>query len=228
MLEPATARYVVRVHRLREGDRFVAFDPALRTEADCEILRAEGRVECRVLAVRASSAIAGSGVHLLQAIGKGDKPEHVILAATALGADAVTFVETERAVVRVGDRGKGRLERWRAVAVEAARQSGRGDLPELAGPVSLGAALGGVLGSDLRVTLSPSAERSVSDVLAERGPGQRLVLLIGPEGGLSPAEEDAARRAGFVAARLGRFVLRTEIAAIAALGAVAAQTRPGR
>jgi len=221
-LPEPVGRYVARVHRLREGDSFLAFDPALAVEAEVEILSTNGRVECRVGAVRPSSALSPSGVTLLQCLGKGDKPERVIGAATALGADHVVLVESSRTVVHVADRAETRLERFHSVAVEAARQSGRGNLPTLTGPMPYSAALERVPSSAMRVCLAPDAPRPLGEILCERGPGQPVALLIGPEGGLSPDEIAKALALGFVPAALGPFVLRTETAAVAALGAVVA------
>jgi 16S rRNA (uracil1498-N3)-methyltransferase len=84
-LEPAIARYLVRVHRLRVGDVFVAFDPEAGVEADAELLTADKRVRVRIGAPRPARVTAPLPVTLLWALGKGDKPESVIRDATALG-----------------------------------------------------------------------------------------------------------------------------------------------
>jgi 16S rRNA (uracil1498-N3)-methyltransferase len=223
VLPEAAAHYVARVHRLGVGDRIVLFDPEAHSEADCEIISVERDVRCAVGPSRRSEAVAAAGLTLLQAIGKGDKPEQVIRAATALGVEHVVFVESRRAVVRVGDRGDARRQRWHAVAVEAARQCGRGDVPRMTGPLSFADALALITEPDAcRVYLSPRASQGLAEVLAGFAHGAPLAVLIGPEGGLDDEEEALSIALGFVPGALGRFVLRTETATVAALGAIAA------
>jgi 16S rRNA (uracil1498-N3)-methyltransferase len=224
ILDESVARYVTRVHRLGKGERFVAFDPEAATEADVEITAtADHEVAVVVSSLRPSASVAAGGLVLLQGIGKGDKPEDVIRAATALGVTEVVFVESRRTVVHVGDRAEARRKRWHTVAVEAARQSGRGDVARTSGPVPLEEAVALLPSSALRrVYLSPRAACGLSKALEGHRAGSPLAVFIGPEGGLDEAEESLLVASGFVPAALGRFVLRTEIAAIAVLGAIAA------
>src|SRR5688500_6955317 len=123
--------YLVRVLRLRAGDRFTVFDPEAGVEADAELLRDVPAV-ARLAEPRAV-VVSGRAVTLVQGLAKGDKPEQVLRAAVALGARRVTFVRTERSVAGA----ELRLARLRAVMLDAARQCGRGDLPELSGPLEL-------------------------------------------------------------------------------------------
>jgi len=223
VLDEKAARYVTRVHRLGVGDTFLGFDPASAVEAEVEIVSAGKRAQCAVGEVVPSTAPKGDSVTLIQCLGKGDKPERVVSAATALGAQRIHFVESERSVVVAGDRGAAKLGRYRAVAVEAARQCGRGDVPAVTGPTSLLEAVAAPDGA-LRICLAPGASRTLSEVLSSRD--QRpLVLLVGPEGGFTDGELELCGMHGFVGATLGEHVLRTELAAMAALGAVAAFRR---
>jgi 16S rRNA (uracil1498-N3)-methyltransferase len=221
-LDEATARYVTRVHRLRQGDTFEAFDPLARLEADAQVIAVGRSVRCVLDSPRTARLVATRRVTLLQAIGKGDRFEQVVRDATALGATRIVAVQSERTVVRLAERAGGRRERWHTVALQAARQSGRGDLPVIEGPAPLEQAF--ELGGDpaIRVCLEPAAERALGDVIHDWVADCELVLLIGPEGGLAKAEIERAAGAGFLPVRLCRFVLRTETAAAAALGAVAA------
>jgi 16S rRNA (uracil1498-N3)-methyltransferase len=207
--------YLVRVLRLRAGDSFVLFDPEAGTEATAELLRDVPAV-ARVEPPRAVSRAMRREVTLLHGLAKGDKPEQVVRAAVALGARAVSFVRTARSVVSA----ELRAERLRAVMLDAARQCGRGDLPELAGLLELGAAARA--GSGLRLLLSPNAQSSLVDVLRGAALDSAVTLAIGPEGGFTVEETDELLAAGFVAVRLSPFVLRTELAAVAALAVVAA------
>jgi 16S rRNA (uracil1498-N3)-methyltransferase len=218
------AHYVTRVHRLAAGDTFVAFDPGARLEADAAVLEVTRReARCRIGAPRPARVLGMPGVTLVACATKGDKLDDVIRAATALGASAVSVVESRRSVPELGGGAAKRFARFRAIAIDAARQSGRGDLPELSGPASLADALARLAAEHaLKLCLEPTAERSLGPALAERG-DRALVLLVGPEGGFTDDELADAEGAGFSRVRLGRLVLRAELAAVAALSAVVAQ-----
>lgn len=224
VLPEPEARYVTRVHRLGPGDVFVAFDPEERLEADVELVRVGRDVVGRLGEPRAPRRTARTPVTLLQALGKSDKPERVLRDATALGVEAVVFVETARSVVRLADRAEGRRRRWRAIAVDAARQSGRGDVPEVTGPLSLPEALAVADGASGRICLSPDATSTFQEVLEGSPWDAPLALFVGPEGGFAADEVSAAKAAGFTAASFGELVLRTETAAVAALGAIVARS----
>jgi 16S rRNA (uracil1498-N3)-methyltransferase len=208
----------------------VAFDPEARLEADAEIVTTSGAVRCRVEALRAATKVCRTGLTLLQVMGKGDKPDQVIRDATVLGAERVVLLESSRGVVRVpGDRSEARRGRWQSVALDAARQSGRGDVPSIEGPSSFDAALAlAASGPAHRVVLLPGASVGLLAALRDWKRGSPLFVLVGPEGGFDPDEERLAGEAGFVAVALGELVLRTETAAVAALGVVAALARETR
>lgn len=212
------AQYLARVLRLRAGDALVGFDPAGAIEADGVVTRAErGRVRVRFDAPRAASNVAPRPLVLLQCVGKGHKLDQVVRDATELGATAIWPVLAERTVAeRTGDSALARLRR---VALEAARQCGRGDVPEVAPPRALPDALA-ACSADVRLVLHPRAATRAGDALREAERGASVAVLIGPEGGLSEAELLAAAEAGFSAVRFGWTVLRTETAAAAILGAI--------
>jgi 16S rRNA (uracil1498-N3)-methyltransferase len=216
------ARYLTRVLRLREGASFTAFDPAARVEAEATLLSVErGHVVARFAQPVPASVVGSRAVTLIQCAGKGDKVDEVVRAATALGAGRIVIATSERSVTRATATSE-RSARLHAIALDAARQSGRGDLPLLEGPLPLAEALGAVAASPaLKLCLEPTAERSLGQALGERG-GRPLVLLVGPEGGFSEAESAQAYASGFALVRLGALVLRTELAAVATLGAVLA------
>jgi 16S rRNA (uracil1498-N3)-methyltransferase len=223
-LDDAATKYLVRVHRLEPGDCFVAFDPEARQEADGEVVDARGKqARVRLMEPRQAAASSLLEVTLLQAFGKADKIDRVVRDATALGVRRIVVVATERSVVRIEEasRAEAKRRRWRTIAVESARQSGRGDLPELGGPISLDAALA-LAPSGKKLCLDAAASEPLSGALSGWRREQPLALLIGPEGGLAADELALAERHGFSRVRLGPLVLRTETAAIAALGALVA------
>jgi 16S rRNA (uracil1498-N3)-methyltransferase len=217
-LAPGPARYLTRVHRLAPQDRFLAFDPEKRLEADAEVLAVGRRVTVRLGPTRQATAVPARPVTVIQAAGKGGKVDAVVRDATELGATSVVVVVTERSVRQ--QPGSGSLARWRRVALESARQCGRGDVPAIAGPTTLAAAL--PFASGTRLLLAVGAETGFGEALRGLAPTEPVTLAIGPEGGFGPGEMELALRHGFAPASLGRFVLRTETACAAALGALAA------
>jgi 16S rRNA (uracil1498-N3)-methyltransferase len=221
LLTGPVARYIGRVHRLGPGDQLLLFDPVMGVEAEARVGAGDARgVYCEVGEVR-RSGYSAHPISLLQGLAKAEKPDSVIRDATALGVSQIVFVETERAVARVSaERGGARHERWKRIAMEAARQSGRGNLPSILGPLPITSALTASR-EDLRVVLSPGAPPLLSQ-LRQWQPEQSIALLIGPEGGLSSTEARLAEDAGFAPASLGATTLRTELAGVAALGALVA------
>lgn len=208
------AHYVASVHRLGAGASFVGFEPERALEADAVITRVErGRVECDFAEPRAAEQ-RGLRLTLLQGAAKGDRLEQVVRAGTALGVERIVIVTCERSVASPSDM---RRERLRSIALEAARQSGRGDLPEVLGPTPLDVALHGLEVGGLRLLLSPSSATPLVERIQAWRRVDPAVLLIGPEGGLTDAELALAESASFSDASLGPFTLRTELAAIAAL-----------
>jgi 16S rRNA (uracil1498-N3)-methyltransferase len=221
LLPEDTARYVSRVHRLGVGAALALFDPEAALEADGTIVAAaKDGVRVSIGATRATTRRPAAPLVLLQALGKGDKLDAVLRDATELGATAVVVVATARSVPKVE---ASRQARWQRIATEAARQCERGDRPALAGPISLAEALARRDGGDdaLRLCLDPRAERTLRET-AEARPWSGAVVLIGPEGGLTDDELAQADAAGFQRVSFGAFVLRTETAATAVLGALIA------
>jgi 16S rRNA (uracil1498-N3)-methyltransferase len=226
-LDRKTAHYLGEVLRLGPGDAFVAFDPEQRLEADATMVAAGRAARYALGAPRPAPLPGNAGVVLIQAAGKADKVEQVIRHATALGVGEVHVIESERSVSRSGERAEARRERWQACALDAARQSGRGDYPKLGGPSSLEAELAALAPrAGLKLCLAPSAQESLKAVAAGWRAGQPLCLLIGPEGGLSERELACCVSAGFRLARFGELVLRTEIAGIFVLGALSVLGEP--
>ena len=221
LLTGPVARYIGRVHRLRPGDGLLLFDPVMGVEAGARVGAGDARgVYCEVGEVH-QSGYRAHPITLLQGLAKAEKPDAVIRDATALGVASIVFIETERTVARVSaERSAARHERWKRIAVEAARQSGRGNLPSVRGPLPITGALTSAR-EDQRIVLLPGAP-PLLEQLRQWQPEQSIALLIGPEGGLSSSEARLAEDARFSPASLGSTTLRTELAGVAALGALVA------
>jgi 16S rRNA (uracil1498-N3)-methyltransferase len=226
-LTPEQARYLVSVLRLAPGDALEIFDGQ---GARWSALLALDALGAPVLASlekieRDAEDHAGRAsaldVALAQALAKGDKLELVIQKATELGASRVIPFAAERSIVKLDEeRGATKVVRWQKIAEEASRQCGRADVPAIDAPRSWG---------DLFAILAdePARRGVVLDPLAtalrlgEAALGaDKLLLVVGPEGGFSPDELARAEQHGLMRASLGPLVLRTETAGLAALSVV--------
>lgn len=216
-LSPDAVAYVVRVHRLAAGEAFVAFDPEHAIEADAELLDVGKRARARFGVTRPASIVAPRPLTLLQAVPKGDKMDAIVRDATELGATRIVPVNSERAIASPSE---ARAARWRRIAVEAARQCGRGDAPQIA-PLTSMAELS-ALGPFAGVALDPRASTRFREVVTAIDFSAPIALLVGPEGGLTEAELELAASLGLTRASLGSIVLRAETVCAATLGALVA------
>ncbi len=212
------------MRRLSVGERADVTDGA-GAVAECVVTGARaGVVELAVLA-RREEPRGEPRIVVVQAIPKGDRGELAVEIMTEVGVDAVVAWQAERCVARWrGDRAAKALARWRATAREAAKQSRRAWIPEVTGPEVMPAIAHRVAAADRAILLDPDAPTALSHIrLPDHG---EIVVIVGPEGGVSAAEADSAAGAGAVRARLGPTVLRSSSAgAVAAVLALAGSGR---
>jgi len=217
--------HLSRVLRLVAGDRIVIADPAGR-EATATLTQVSmgavlADVDAPIARPRSPRVVLAPG------LSRRERMELVIQKATELGVDEIWPLVTERCVVRLDDERAGkRAERWRRIAEEAAKQSQRAEVPELRDLMTI-SELAMETGR-FDVVLVPWEEASASGpgigaVLDEAGatPDTAVLLVIGPEGGLTESEIDTLTAAGAGVVTLGSSILRTETAAIVALALTA-------
>jgi 16S rRNA (uracil1498-N3)-methyltransferase len=223
-LSGAEGRHAATVRRLSVGERADVTDGA-GTIAECTVTRTgPGVIELAVLTRRTVPA-AEPRIVVVQAIPKGDRGELAVEIMTEVGVDAVVAWQAERSVARWrADRAGKALARWQATAREAAKQSRRAWLPEVTGPEGTPAIAARVAAAGLAILLDPGAPAAFGSLaMPQRG---EIVVIVGPEGGVSPPEADALVRAGAITARLGPTVLRSSSAgAVAAALALARSPR---
>lgn len=208
-LDAAQAHQLARVLRLRPGDALLVLDGTDRqTEARIAALDARAGL-LRLNSWRPAPPEPACRLTLYQALIKQDRFEWVVQKGTEIGVAAFVPVVTERAVVREVSPAK--LTRWRAIAREAAEQSGRGRLPDIHNPVSLTDLPAG--NAPLAVCWEAETSTLLRHLLPRLGrPGNSAGVLIGPEGGLTIAEVDQLRGRGALVAGLGPRILRAETA----------------
>lgn len=160
-------------------------------------------------------------IYLFQGLPKSDKMELIIQKAVELGAEGIVPVEMSRCVVRLDDKKKGsKVSRWQSIAESAAKQSKRNSIPEVYGIISYKQMLERI--SDFDVFLVPyeseDGMNSTKNALSDIKKGSKVAILIGPEGGFEEKEIESAKNKGGKIISLGKRILRTETAAITAVG----------
>ncbi|MEJ2565823.1 MAG: 16S rRNA (uracil(1498)-N(3))-methyltransferase, partial [Gammaproteobacteria bacterium] len=156
-------------------------------------------------------------LHLAQGISRGERMDYTIQKAVELGVSRIIPLFTEHCGVRLdGERLARRVRHWQGVVIGACEQCGRNHIPRIDSPVTLAQWLM-TPAEGLRVVLAPDAQRTLAQFPVPTDP---VMLLIGPEGGLSDQEISQAQAAGYLGLRLGPRILRTETAAVAALAAM--------
>ena len=217
-LDDNAFNHAVRVLRLKPGAALMLFNGAggafTATLTDIGKRDAWARV-AEVLPGEVESPLR---VVLAQGISRGEKMDYTLQKAVELGVAAIQPLFAERGGVDLaGERWARRVQHWRGIVIGACEQCGRNRLPELREPLPLAEWLKQPADPGLWLLLDPLAERGLRGL---EPPVETVMLLIGPEGGLSPAEIAQASTAGFIGVRLGPRVLRTETAGVAALAAV--------
>ncbi|TFC09244.1 16S rRNA (uracil(1498)-N(3))-methyltransferase [Cryobacterium algoritolerans] len=214
-IDGAEARHAVTVTRVKPGERLRIGNGA-GLMLDVTVTGAEGAL----LTFRVDeAAVVEAGtprILLVQALAKGDRDEMAVQAATELGIDGVIPWAASRSVTRwEGTKVAKGHGRWASIVREASKQSIRAWLPEVA--VLTGTRqLAALAGSTRMLLLEPTAKLRLTEIAAPTD-DRDILLVVGPEGGISPAELDQLERAGATRVRLGETVLRTSTAGPAAL-----------
>ncbi len=232
ILDGAEARHAVTVKRLAVGEAVDIADGAGKrlTGTVAAVAPNELTVTCSELS---DEPRPGVRLVLVQALAKGDRDELAAETATELGIDAVVPWQAERSIVRwKAERAAKAHAKWQSVVTAAAKQARRAWIPEVRSAVDGAGLQAAVAAADLAVILHEDAVRPLRQVLeawqaarlrwttvrrrrVRRG-GREVLLIVGPEGGISPREVTRLCDAGAVTALLGHHVLRSSTAGPAA------------
>ena len=213
--DAAQTRHLVRVLRLRPGDVVIAADG--RGAAYQVRLLALGAAATGVIVAPAPAAAESAlAISLIQGVPKGDKMEAIVRATTELGVARILPVLSERTVVRLDARQwRERARRWQRVAAEATKQCGRGVVPSVEAPRPFAEWIARDDAADVRLCAWEGDGTPLRGLVERPGtPARRASVIVGPEGGLTAAEVDLARDAGYTVVSLGARILRTDTAAV--------------
>lgn len=217
-LDERAAHHVARVLRMKPGAEVRLFDGRGREVLARLAAVEKRRVTATILSVLDNDRESPLRLILGQGIAKGERMDFTLQKSVELGVTEIIPLWTEHSQVQLDEqRLAKRMQHWHGVVISACEQCGRSTLPVLRTPMKVGDWLTERTGTDLGLALDPEQATELAQLARPEG---AVRLLIGPEGGLSEAEIQQARAAGFAGLGLGPRVLRTETAALAALAAL--------
>lgn len=216
----ADVNHIRNVLRMRADEEVLIAD-GQGAEYRCKLTElGENEVRAQILWKLDGNAELASAITLFQGLPKSDKMDLIVQKCVELGVDRIVPVSTKRAVVKLdAKKEQTRLKRWNTISESAAKQSGRGVIPEVSGVMSFGKALEEAKKLDVLLIPYERAEHMTETrrVMGEIRPGQSVGIFIGPEGGFEESEVEEAVATGARAITLGRRILRTETAGLAVM-----------
>lgn len=215
------AHHIIDVMRLKPSDEVVAFDGSGREYAGIISKTGSRSVTIRIVRTLEARPSTSARITLVQAVPKKSRMDYIVEKATELGVFRIAPVMTARTIPDWDEAKRSLSEkRWRKIAVEASKQCGRADIPSVSGIMDIP----GFLQEDNRFDLAMIAtldggEGGVETVkrALEGFSGKDIAIAIGPEGDFTPEEVEMCRKSGFRAVTLGRRVLKSDTAGLAAL-----------
>ena len=215
------AHHIARVLRMKPGETLTVCDGA-GADYRCTLTGTDGgRALCHVEARTPSRGEPNVRLTLYMALPKGDKMDLIVQKAVELGAFRVVPYAAARSVSRPDAKAlQKKTARWRKIAREAAQQSGRGRVPEVADCLSFAEAVRLAGQSELPLLLYENEQENSLRAALTAHPFAEAALMVGPEGGFAGEEVQAACAAGLASVSLGPRILRCETAPLAALAAV--------
>ena len=220
LLPEQAGEHAVRVLRLERGHPLILINGD-GCEYDAELASLAKRAVTAVITqARAVDREAALSITLAQSIARGEKMDWILQKAIELGVSQIVPLVTERTEVKLDEeRAERRMAHWDSVIESACEQCGRTTLPALAPPQRIDRWLTALDFGGVRLAMVPDGETTVRE-LPQTNSG--VIVVVGPEGGLSEQDVAVLRQADFVGLRLGPRILRTETAGIAVIAALQA------
>lgn len=223
IIDNEDVNHISRVLRLSEGDKITVCD-GRGFDYTAEIAEIESkRIVCKIVEKHKSDTEPNIEVILFQGLPKASKMDYIIQKTTELGISKIAPCALSRCVVKLENEKAERkkTERWQKIAESAAKQSGRGVVPEITAPIRLDSAIEMLKNCD--ICFAPyecEEEGSLKDVLLSKKNPKKVGFIIGPEGGFDISEIEKIKAAGIPLVTLGKRILRTETAGEAVLSMI--------
>ena len=210
----------VRVLRLRPGEDMIICD-GKGTDYKCRLVKADKeQVEAEVIEIVPCPAEPSVQVTVLCGLPKGDRTDYIIQKCVEAGASEIMFFQSDRCVAKP-DKPEKKLERWQRIAEEAAKQSGRGIIPQVSWAGEYADALNVANQKELGLFMYETGEREALNAVLEANSDVKTAAIVtGPEGGFAPFEADLARVCGLHICSMGERILRCETAPVVAVSAL--------
>ena len=213
----------IKVLRIKNGETFTVCD-GNGTDYICQLGENDndGNITAKVIDTVPSSAEASVHCAVFAAFPKGDKAETIIQKCVELGANEINFFPSTRCIVKFDDKALMRKTvRWQKIALEAAKQSGRGRIPKVSVLSSFKEAVSSACASQLPLFLYEEERATGIKSAVEAYPGVNTVsIMTGPEGGFEKSEHEFAVNSGMKSVTIGPRILRCETAPVCAVSAV--------
>lgn len=213
--------HIKKVLRLKTGDQVILFDGS-GNEYTCTLHSCRDDIMlAQIESSRYHPNEPSINVTLAQAVAKGEKMEYIIQKAVEIGVSAIIPFISERTVVALKDKkARPRVDRWQSIARESCKQCRRNIIPQVKPIISLNSLLAGLPPDGRAIMLYEGEDRTglkaVINNIKNTAPWPNITILVGPEGGFTPLEAEAARKHSVITAGLGPRILRTETAGLAA------------
>ena len=208
----------LNVLRVKNTEEIVLFNGNGKSYPALPEVLEKRRASVRILREEATDNESPLNITLVQAVSSAERMDFTLQKSVELGVAEIRPVISERCVVRLsGERAEKRVARWQEIVVSACEQSGRNIVPKVLPLTTYAQALQQLPQETTKLLMSLNRTQKLSDVRPQSG---KVVFMVGPEGGWTEKEEQQAFDAGFQSVTLGKRVLRTETASLAAIAAM--------
>lgn len=208
----------LNVLRVKNTEEIVLFNGDGKAYPALPEVLEKRRASVRILREEATDNESPLNITLVQAVSAAERMDFTLQKSVELGVAEIRPVISERCVVRLsGERAEKRVARWQEIVVSACEQSGRNIVPKVLPLTTYAQALQQLPQETTKLLMSLNRAQKLSDVRPQSG---KVVFMVGPEGGWTEKEEQQAFDAGFQSVTLGKRVLRTETASLAAIAAM--------
>lgn len=208
----------LNVLRVKNTEEIVLFNGNGKAYPALPEVLEKRRSSVRILREEATDNESPLNITLVQAVSAAERMDFTLQKSVELGVAEIRPVISERCVVRLsGERAEKRVARWQEIVVSACEQSGRNIVPKVLPLTTYAQALQQLPQETTKLLMSLNRAQKLSDVRPQSG---KVVFMVGPEGGWTEKEEQQAFDAGFQSVTLGKRVLRTETASLAAIAAM--------